>query len=76
MGSFSAEGAVICILSGVCSACGGEIGETRSEKGKEIRKYGVEDAEGKENLVAEPLSDPHHVYLRSLLLDLTRLLPF
>ena len=79
---------MLCYL-GVCFACGGEIGETVSEKGKEIRKDGVEDADGKENRLAdgvetreesglteEPPSDPHHVYSRSLLIDLTRLLPF
>ena len=49
MESFSAEDAVICILCGVRSACGGEIGEKGSEKGKEIREDGVEEAEGIEN---------------------------
>ena len=49
MESFSAEDAVICILCGVRSACGGEIGEKGSAKGKEIREDGVEEAEGIEN---------------------------
>ena len=44
MESFSAEDAVICILCGVRSACGGEIGEKGSAKGKEIREDGVEEA--------------------------------
>ena len=47
--SFSAEDAVICILCGVRSACGGEIGEKGSAKGKEIREDGVEETEGIEN---------------------------
>ena len=46
---FSAEDAVICILCGVRSACGREIGEKGSLKGKEIREDGVEEAEGIEN---------------------------
>ena len=49
MESFSAEVAVICILCGVRSACGREIGEKGSVKGKEIREDGVEEAEGIEN---------------------------
>ena len=49
MESFSAEDAVICILCGVRSACGGEIGEKISAKGKEIREDRVEEAEGIEN---------------------------
>ena len=49
MESFSAEDAVICILCGVRSACGREIGEKGSLKGKEIREDGVEEAEGIEN---------------------------
>ena len=49
MESFSAEDAVICILCGVRSACGREIGEKGSVKGKEIREDGVEEAEGIEN---------------------------
>ena len=49
---FPAKGAVICILCGVHSACGGEIGEKGSAKGKEIREDGVEDAEGVENRAA------------------------
>ena len=49
MESFSAEDAAICILCGVRSACGGEIGEKGSAKGKEIREDGVEEAEGIEN---------------------------
>ena len=49
MESFSAEDAVICILCGVRSACGGEIREKGSAKGKEIREDGVEEAEGIEN---------------------------
>ena len=49
MESFSAEDAVICIICGVRSPCGGEIGEKRSAKGKEIREDGVEEAEGIEN---------------------------
>ena len=53
MGSFSAKGAVIYILCGVCSACGVKIGETGSEKGKEIREDGVEDAKGKEKRVID-----------------------
>ena len=54
---FSAEDAVICILCDVRSACGGEIGEKGSAKGKEIRKDGVEKAERIENrAVDEKLS--------------------
>ena len=49
MESFSAEDAVICILCGVRSACGREIGEKGSLKGKEMREDGVEEAEGIEN---------------------------
>ena len=49
MESFSAEDAMICILCGVRSACGGEFGEKGSTKGKEIREDGVEEAEGIEN---------------------------
>ena len=49
MESFSTEDAVICILCDVRSACGGEIGEKGSAKGKEIRKDGVEKAERIEN---------------------------
>ena len=41
--------AVICILCGVRSACGGKIGEKGSAKGKEIREDGVEEAKGIEN---------------------------
>ena len=49
MESFSTEDAVICILCDERSACGGEIGEKGSAKGKEIRKDGVEKAERIEN---------------------------
>ena len=49
MESFSAEVAVICSLCGVRSACGGEIREKGSAKGKEIREDRVEEAEGIEN---------------------------
>ena len=49
MESFSTEDAVICILCDVRSACGGEIGEKGSARGKEIRKDGLEEAEGIEN---------------------------
>ena len=49
MESFCTEDAVICIICDVRSACGGEIGEKGSAKGKEIRKDGLEEAEGIEN---------------------------
>ena len=39
----------LCILCGVRSACGGEIGEKGSAKGKEIREDRVEEAKGIEN---------------------------
>ena len=40
---------MICILCGIRSACGGEIGEKGSPRGKEIREDGVEEAEEIEN---------------------------